>query len=167
MVPRATLHALNCAAMAFFLAPALRANPLPARHVEDRADIDITRVRHPRAVELLEHGERDLAAGRVSEAAELFKQARTEAPRSALAARRHCQALVELGRREDALAACTNALANGGTTFDGRALVAALMTGDTPPTTEELTMAGRLVQTAKERMPHQPWGYAGDCEIAR
>ena len=154
------------AALAFFLSASALANP-EARHLEDRADIDVTRVKHPRAVERLERGETELAAGRVQAAAELFKQAREEAPRSSLAARRHCQALVELGQREEALRSCTSALANGGTVFDGRALVAALMMGNSPPTTEELTMAGRLIQTAKERMPHQPWGYAAQCDVAR
>src|SRR5688500_7851090 len=73
------------------------------RHRADRADIAMTMAQAPHAREALVRGEAELAEGRVKEAAASFKKAMLAAPKSALAARRYCQVMVELGQRDEAL----------------------------------------------------------------
>jgi tetratricopeptide (TPR) repeat protein len=130
---------------------------------------DLARVahEHPRARAFLTEGEVALASGAVERAAALFRNAAAEAPESALAARLQCQALVALGRRSQALAACREAVKRQGSPMDFRASVAALMAGPGQPTSEELAQAILLARSARETRPDEPWGYAAECDIAR
>jgi hypothetical protein len=83
----------------------------------------------PDAVELLQFGERAMAEGNYAAAAVRFAEAREFAPRTALLARRHCQALVALEQRQEALRACGTAFDRGGTEEDQRVLAALLASG--------------------------------------
>src|SRR6266487_871633 len=74
----------------------------PARYRTDEEDLAWIRSTHPHAGELFDRGEALLFAGDAAQAAELFAQAAEEAPQSALAPRRQCQALTELGNHDEA-----------------------------------------------------------------
>jgi tetratricopeptide (TPR) repeat protein len=154
---------------AFLLGTQVLAAPLhrAVREGFDRNDIEDLRGFHPRALESLEAGEAELDAGHAARAAELLERARKEAPRSAVITRELCQALTDLGRREQAIAMCNIALANGGTRLEMRALVGALMSGTAPPTPKELAQAWIMTNGMIQQGPNRPWGYAAQCDIAQ
>lgn len=83
----------------------------------------------PDAVELLRFGERAMAEEHYAAAAVRFAEARRFAPDVALPARRHCQALIALEQRHDALLACGAALDKGATEEDRSRLAAVLASG--------------------------------------
>jgi tetratricopeptide (TPR) repeat protein len=120
----------------------------------------------PHAAELLQAAESQEVAGNSAKAAELFVQASQEAPTSALPARSACQALTELGRAEEGLPLCRQAMKLRGSALDERATVAALMRRKTPPNTNEVVEAATLARSATHLMPSAPWGYAALCDIA-
>jgi hypothetical protein len=68
---------------------------------------------------------------------------------ASLAWRRDCEALTALGRRSEAVLACSRALETVRSGDNVRALVSALVDGPTPPTSAELALA--LAVTATER----------------
>ncbi len=144
----------------------LSARPACAvRHQLDSRDAQRLEQVSPEAARLFAEGEALLSRGQLQPAEEAFAKVRTAVPDSALAARRHCEVLTELGQREQARGACEVARRNSHTVMDARAAVGALMTGSKPPTVEELAGAIRLAQLAK-RVPEQPFGDAAMCEIA-
>lgn len=135
------------------------------RHQLDSRELErLEQVSHETA-ELFARGEALLSRGQLRPAEEAFAKVRTAVPDSALAARRHCQVLTELGEHEQAKGACEVARRNSHTVMEARAAVGAFMTGSKPPTVEELAGAIRLAQLAK-RLPEQPFGDAAMCEIA-
>jgi len=157
------------AALALWAGPTLvLASPEPSadveRHPIDRADVAQLQSSRPHALELLERGEKLRRDGNTLQAAEVFGQAWGEAPASALLARRECEALTDLGRRNDAISACRRAMAVRGSPLDDRATVAALMSG--PPSPGELVEALTFSKAAINAMPTQPWGYSALCDIA-
>lgn len=166
--PRLPLSSVG-ALSAWVLASSAAMAELPPeqRILDDRADVDIMRVNQPKAFELFTRGEAALASGQTRAAADLFAQAQALWPSGAVTARRRCQVLTELGQRDTAIEECQRSITNGGSFLDHRALVAALVTGDRPLTTEELATASHSAQSAKEHVPSLPWGYAADCDIAR
>jgi tetratricopeptide (TPR) repeat protein len=137
------------------------------RHNVDVSDFGRVASAQPHAGELLEQGEALLVQGDAKRAAELFELAGNEAPQSSLIARRHCQALTDLGERDRALAACRRAMQWEGSPLDIRSLVRAMMSNPNNPTFEELHQATLLATRGMRAMSHQPWGYAAMCDIAR
>lgn len=99
-------------------------------------------------------------------AAALFRDASTGARASALAARRYCEALTALGRHDEAISACDEAMARGGKVPDLRAAVGALMSGPNAPTVSEAGRALYFARRATEILPEEPWGYAAQCDVA-
>jgi hypothetical protein len=150
-----------------WLAPSFaRAEP-PKRHLVDAADFTRLATSFPDAREALERGEEALMRGDAKSAAESFERAELGAPNSALAARRHCQALHELGERELAITSCRRAMQREGSALDIRALVRVLLSSPHPPTFDDLYEMTLLTSRAQQSMPRQPWGYAAQCDIAR
>ncbi|HYQ18281.1 MAG TPA: hypothetical protein VEQ58_21045, partial [Polyangiaceae bacterium] len=137
----------------------------PRHHQLDEQDLQLMTTASPDAAKLFAEGEERLAAGDLKQAEAAFSRVRELAPTSGLAARRHAQVLTELGRKDDAIVACRQAITNSRTGIDGRACVATLMLGSAPPTVDEVAEALRLVAWAK-RMPNQPFADAALCEIA-
>jgi tetratricopeptide (TPR) repeat protein len=138
----------------------------PNRYRTDSDDLAWIRREHPNAAELFDRAEALLFAGDAKQAADLFGQASTEAPQSALAPRRQCQTLTELGRHDEAVAACEKAVGNQGSPMDLRAMTAALLSGDAPPTTLEAAHALMHARRARHLMSSEPWGYAAQCDVA-
>ncbi|MBV9949974.1 MAG: hypothetical protein JOZ69_24235, partial [Myxococcales bacterium] len=116
--------------------------------------------------DLLDRGERLAADGKLEAALAAFTEGATEAPESALFARRECETLARLDRRTEAQEACLRALRNEGSAMDMRALVGVLVAGKQAPTPGELAQAMRLARRARDSMPFEPWGYAATCDIA-
>jgi tetratricopeptide (TPR) repeat protein len=155
-------------ALATILAPR-RVSAEPLRYPADQRDVETLRTEHPRALELLEQGEKLLQAGSSQEAAEVLAHASFEAPQSPIIARRHCQALTALDRHDDAVEACKRAATLhgfGGSAMDDRALVAALMSPNHVPMPYDVAQAGRYAKGARNAMPTQPFGHAATCNIA-
>jgi tetratricopeptide (TPR) repeat protein len=152
--------------LVFVVCPASARAEEPNRYRVDADDVGWIRRQHPHARELFDQGEARLFAGDLERAAELFGHAASEAPQSALASRRQCQALTQLGRHEEAIAACRKAVSNQGSAMDLRAMAAALISGDKLPTTEETGHALMFARRARELMPTEPWGYAAQCDVA-
>jgi len=136
----------------------------PARHKFDVRDI--VRLSAP-ARERFERGETLLEAGDAGSALPLFQEVTTDAPDNAIAFRRVCDALTALGRRDEAIAACTAALTRRGSAMDFRSYVGALTSGSELMTPEDMSQAVTFARRARELMPDQPWGYAAKCDIAR
>ena len=126
------------AALGVCAAVASSAQALPKRHPIDVSDVGRLATAHPNARRLLEEGEAALEQDDAKRAAILLGRAVEEAPTSALCARRHCQALLEIGEREQAIAACRRAVAREGSPLDLRALIRALMTKEEPCPAAEL-----------------------------
>jgi tetratricopeptide (TPR) repeat protein len=157
------------AALAFaalVLAGSINAVAAPVRNWLDAQEITGLTIRHPGALAHLEMGEQLAMAGETRQALADFQDAGKNAPESSLIARRECQALTILGRRAEAIQACLRALRSEASPMDLRAMVAALMSGSDPPTTTELAQAMRLAHRARDSMPHEPYGYAAQCDIA-
>ncbi len=170
-IPRAVMASLRRAALGLILGSLCYASlaeadsdPFRQRHPRDHDDLLGMRRAHPQAADQLLEGEAAMHAGDVARAAELFRGAAEQVPESALASRRYCQALTELGRRMDAIRACAQAIRNQSTPMAFRAAVSALMSE--PPTPDDLSIALRYAQDSKRRSPDQPWGDAADCDIA-
>jgi tetratricopeptide (TPR) repeat protein len=138
---------------------------LATRQSADVNDLLAVERQRPAALAAFKEAEQLLAAGKVKEAAEKLEAARTEAPKSAVIARRYCQALMQLGQRSSALVACDVAMERGRSAMTARALVGALMMA--PPTPDELATALKLAERAKLDLTTQPFGYAAECDIAR
>lgn len=136
------------------------------RHRIDLDDLEVVALQHPHAARLLEQGESLVQGGQWRRAGDVFRQARAEAPHSALIARRYCQTLTVLGPRSEALKACDEMLRAGGSPLEQRALVGALMFGADRPTTDAVAQAKTLADNIVRRIPTQPWGYAANCDIA-
>ena len=139
----------------------------PKRHFFDESDFIRLGAEQPHARALLEQGEAMWVQGDARGAISPFEEGVEEAPHSALLARRLCQALLESGERNRALAACRRAMQRQASPLDMRALVRVLVSGETPPNFDELHEATLLASRALQSMPHQPWGYAASCDIAR
>src|SRR5271170_7472409 len=104
---------------------------VPAMAIErspgDLAEVKAMRETSPRAVELLEEGEALGAAGKLAQAHDLFLAAQVQAPESTLLRRRDCEALTVLGRRAEAVAACSRAYQDARWNINLRAMVSALV----------------------------------------
>ena len=155
-----------CLTMCIWLGPSRDAAASPARHwVDDREMARLT-ARHPAAIGFFDEAEARAAAGDAERALVALQKAASEAPESALVARRECEVLTILGRRAEAIASCLRALRNEGSGLDMRAMVAALMSGEALPTSGELAQAMRLARRARDSMPNDPYGHAAECDIA-
>jgi tetratricopeptide (TPR) repeat protein len=141
------------------------ADPVP-RDRADSDDVGQLRRHTPEAARLLEQGESLLVAGQAEEALGPLAQASALAPRSALVARRQCEALTALHRQEEALVACHAALGRGGNAQDMRATVAALMRAGGAPTPEQLAEAVMLTTSLGRFASGEPWPHAARCDIA-
>lgn len=157
---------LALSAGVFLGAPAAHAEPLK-RFPFDDAQVRRLSVNDPRGSELFARGEEELRRLDFAKAAEIFGEVAKSSPQIGIVHRRHCQALTELGKRAEAVAACQRAFQTSGTPMDRRALVGALMLGDAPLDTEQLNTAIHLATSARDRLPDQPWGLAAECDIAR
>lgn len=139
----------------------------PQRHPIDAHDAARMSREQPLAAKAFADGEAAFADGNLERSATAFGEAMKQAPESALAARRRCQALLELRRPAEALTSCETAAARGGSAMDLRAMVRALMSTEAPPKPKALSDALLYASRAVETMPDQPWGYAARCDIAR
>ncbi len=149
----------------------LTAEAEPAhRYKSDEDEVVWMRSARPGAAAELDQGEALLrqatSAADVERAADLFGRSAKEAPESALAARRECQALTALGKHDAAVTACNRALLRGGKVLDLRAAVGALMSGPGAPTVNETGRALFYARRAIEILPNEPWGYAAQCDVA-
>ncbi len=135
--------------------------PVPAAELErlDRTS-PVARAHAQRAEEAL-------AAGRVEQAETLYAQAVAAAPRAPLPHRRRCELLTRLGRRDQALKACSEAMQWGGSVYDLRATVAAIVSAPRQLTVDEVVDAQMLAEGARRLMPGQPQAYAATADIAR
>ncbi|HKY39213.1 MAG TPA: tetratricopeptide repeat protein [Polyangiaceae bacterium] len=134
------------------------------RDVHDVAALRLLEHKYPGAKAELERGEALLRAGEMQKAAHLFGELAKRSPEGGLASRRYCQALIHLGRRDEAVVACKEAVGRTPHSPSLRATSAALMM--TPPTPMDLNLAVRYAEQAKHRQPEEPWGYAAECDIA-
>lgn len=158
----------TCAAwFAFASTPGVAHAALDGRNAVDRAEIDVMKVQHPHALELLEQGEAAMVAGHFAEADARFGEAMTEAKDRALPARRRCQVLTVLGREAEAQHACQVAGATVGSAIDLRAWVGAWLSTPRLLTPAELDRVSALSVRATNLSSSQPWGRAAECDIAR
>ena len=134
------------------------------RNGVDRDDLERMNARDPKFSALLLRGEAELHAGSLAAAARSFKELTEDAPESAFAKRRYCQALTELGDRQGAIAACEAALDRRKSYLGFRALVGAVVS--LPPKPDELGLAAQLANTARQHVDDQPWGLAAQGLIA-
>ncbi len=135
------------AALVAVAAPASAA--LLAHDGADEREIRAMQVKSPHALDLLNQGEAKAAAGSLKEAQALFEQAHTENIDFGILWRRDCEMLTELGRRPEAVRACSTAIQDVRSANNMRALVSAFVDGPEAPTTSGLAMA--LLVTATER----------------
>jgi tetratricopeptide (TPR) repeat protein len=135
------------------------------RHRLDEQELSNERVLRPAVAELIEQGEAALRGRELEKAVDLLRRASTASPNGAFAYRLECQALTELGRRDEAIRACQRAISNVGSGMDLRALVGAIVS--VPPTPTELANAFGFAKRARDVMSQEPWGYAAQCDIAR
>ncbi len=123
--------------------------------------------RAPHAAQLLARGEALAVSGDLTRAEALLRQGRAEYGEGSLLSRRHCQVLTALGRRPEAIRACSLAVQSSQSNANFRAMVRALVTGPVAPTVIELSDA--LAFTAKERdraAKGNPTPAAAMCDIA-
>jgi tetratricopeptide (TPR) repeat protein len=146
------------------------AGALPAMAVErypgDAAEVKAMRERSPQAVELLERGEALGAAGELGKAHEAFLAAQAADPGSTLLRRRDCEALTVLGRRGEAVAACSRAYQDARWNVNMRAMVSALVEGPTLPTVSDFLQALAVVSVERHRSPGFAAPLAAACVIA-
>lgn len=144
---------------------------LPA-HALDRSPLDAEevaalRAQHPKAGDLLEAGEARALAGAFAQADALFKQGETEAPDGSILWRRDCQMLVALGRRDEALHACSVATETRRSATNLRATLSALVSGPEPPRNLDLFAALTLEEGRRRSAgAHDPLLAAADCDLA-
>ncbi|HVW23787.1 MAG TPA: hypothetical protein VHC69_00355 [Polyangiaceae bacterium] len=162
---RTDILSVLATASAFALAPDVSA--AAPWHRLDQSDVTLVRIHRPEAFALLEKGTDLLARGDVERALVALKEASAEAPRSAVAARKWCEALTAAGRHDEAVAACHQALLLGPSPLVMRAAAAAAMSGQKPPTVEETARAMAFARSARDSLPEEPWGYAAECDVAR
>lgn len=136
----------------------------PAWHTVDTFELDRVRAETPQAAVLFEQAEASLRAGDLRAAERALRETRGIQKNSFLLGRRQCQVLTELGRRDEALEACSVAAAMG-TAMDARAIVGALMAGTAPPKPRELVEAVRQATSAR-RLQKQPFSEAALCDVA-
>ena len=141
------------------------AAPTPARDVIDERELQAMRSTQPHAVELLEQGEAKASAGSLAEAESLFRQAHAEYPDGAILWRRDCEMLAALGRRPEAIQACTSAMSQAHTNTNFRALASSFVDGPAPPSAADLTLA-ILVTAAERHRGLSPAVAAAACDIA-
>ncbi len=137
-----------------------------ARDSWDQAEMDSMKRRNPHAADLLEKGEALGFTGDMEAAYALFRQTQAELPHAALPRRRECEALVVLGRRNDAIDACSQALAGRHTNPNIRALVRAFVDGPTAPTVAQINLALSITSTENHNSPGAPTPTAMACDIA-
>lgn len=111
-------------------------------------------------------GETAAKAGRLAEAAASFSNTLTLAPRCGLLFRRSCEVLTELGRRDEALAACEKAAIYGQDVADLRAKARALMSGPNKPSHQDFLEAYQIGGGIRRRMAHRTEGHAAMFDIA-
>jgi tetratricopeptide (TPR) repeat protein len=138
------------------------ATPTP----EDESEMALTRKRSPKAADLLEKGEVLAATGLLEQAHDLFQRGEAEDRDSSLLWRRDCEALTALGRRQEAVAACSMALESSRSNANFRALIRSLVGGPRPPTVLDLSVAFTLTRAERWRAPGQPTPVAAECDIA-
>lgn len=136
----------------------------PAWHTVDTTELERVRSETPQAAALFEQAEASLRAGDLQAADRALREARGIQKNSFLLGRRHCQVLAELGKRDEALEACSVAAAMS-TAMDSRAIVGALMASAAPPKPRELVEAVRQAIAAR-RLQKQPFSEAALCDIA-
>ena len=124
-----------------------------------------------RAVSLVDEAGRAAREGASKQAWNLYSEAWTLAPRSAIPARGICRLALALGigtaeERRAAGEACTHALLLGGTPEDIRNKVAALVDGDPLPTMDDLVSASLAADGASRTGPEQVWGPAARGDLA-
>jgi tetratricopeptide (TPR) repeat protein len=112
---------------------------------------------------LFSRGEEALVAGDLRAAEVLFRQSRDRMPDDGLPARRHCQVLAELGRRDEAIAACKIAVSRSATGRDLRAMVGALMSGKQALSSDDVAEA---LSISSGVIREQIGGHAARCDIA-
>jgi tetratricopeptide (TPR) repeat protein len=134
------------------------------RHTVDDQELSNVRTASPAAADAYVEAEARLRAGDWIGAEKLLAKARELRPSSFLLARRHCQVLTELGKRDAALTACLAAI-SGETAMDERAYVGALMSGNQLVTPKDLLDAVREAANTR-RLTGQPFSDAAFCEIA-
>lgn len=125
----------------------------------------------PRAAALVDDAEGAAREGASKQAWNLYSEAWTLAPRSAIPARGICRLALALGigtgeERRAAGEACTRALLLGGTPEDIRNRVASLIDGDPLPTMDNLVAASLAADGASRTGPEQPWGPAARGDLA-
>ncbi len=124
------------------------------------------RAANPHAVQLLEQGEALAAAGDFAQADAIFLRARSEYPAGSLLARRDCEAKTALGRRYDAIQACSRAVEAARSDLNARALVHALVDGPSPPNVSDLFAALLVAAREHSLSPDRPTAAATTCDIA-
>ena len=125
----------------------------------------------PKAAALVASAESAAREGASKQAWNLYSEAWTLAPRSAIPARGICRLTLALGiqtgeERRAAGESCTHALLLGGTPEDIRNKVASLIDGDPLPTMDDLVSASLAADGATRTGPEQPWGPAARGDLA-
>ncbi len=141
------------------------ARPALARYPVDQAEIARLKPQYPHVVDLVERGEALAVAGDMTQALAMFKQAFDEYAYSGLVKRRQCEALTVLGRREEAVKACRDAMQYSPIPLNFRATVRALLAGTDPPSARDLAQAMQLGGIERRQRPDEPWGYAALCDV--
>ena len=123
------------------------------------------------AAALVTDAESALREGGAKQARNLYSEAWSLAPRSAIPARGICRLALALGirtaeERRAAGEACTRALLLGGTPEDIRNKVASLIDGDPLPTMDDLVSASLAADGASRTGPEQVWGPAARGDLA-
>ncbi len=136
------------------------------RPAGDERQVEEMRKSFPQALELLEQGEALAVAGSLDEARVAFEKADAAAPYYTLVQRRICEVLTALGKRGEAVEACTRALEGSRSNIDERALVRAYVDGPAAPSAEDLARAVTVTSLERHRSPGMPAPAAMACEIA-
>jgi tetratricopeptide (TPR) repeat protein len=163
LAKRAAFFAVICACAS------ARAEPI-VRYGVDAQEVASIAATHPKAAAKLMEGEALLetpSTPNIEKAARLFGEAAEDERASGLLYRRQCQALAALGRHQEAVAACEKSLSvDYRSVYGMRAMVGALMSGSSPPTSKEVAEALIHAHRAYQVAPDEPAGFAGRCDIA-
>jgi tetratricopeptide (TPR) repeat protein len=152
------------------LAPSVRAEPL-VRYGDDAREVEWLEHTYPGVTAKLVEGEdvlrRASTPADFEKALALFKEADKLGPGSAILPRRQCQALIELGRRMDAIDACAKALGiHQRSAATLRAAVAARLAGSGPPGVQNLGFALQYEERTEKLVDGRTLRIAGRCDIA-